>query len=244
MWKKNGLSNLEGLYTVVDTEEREPGNGGKYFLIRVTIAREKDVPPPSPVVVDEKEEAPIVMKKSNHDRNTSIYSKCLITKPVVLDIKLIKGDLRETLKSAIASAFEGKCAVEGYVKPNSCEIISYSCGVVERGNTICFVVAFECMICFPVEGQDIECVVKNITKAGVRAEVFMPPDSTEKSPIVVFVARDHYYKEDIFSNVKVNESVVVTVIGQRFELNDKYVSVIGKLKTNVTQKKSTNYQRK
>lgn len=170
-----------------------------------------------------------VQQKVKEDSLRSIYSRCLITKPVVLNIKLIRGDdLNKTLKSAISSAFEGKCAVEGYVKPESCEIVSYSCGVVERGNSICFMVAFECFVCFPVEGQNIECVVKNVTKAGIRAEL----RSDDKSPIVVFIARDHYYKDDAFSDVKVDDPIGVTVIGQRFELNDKYVSIIGKLQKN------------
>ena len=69
------------------------------------------------------------------------------------------------------------------------------------------------------------CVAKNITKAGIRAE-----SSVENpTPIVVFVAKDHHYNDEYFSDVKEGDVIQVRVIGQRFELNDKYISIIGEL---------------
>jgi hypothetical protein len=64
----------------------------------------------------------------------------------------------------------------------------------------------------------------NVTRAGIRAEV-----NDTVSPVIVFVARDHHYMSPALANVKEGEDVTVRVIGQRFELNDKYVSVIGQL---------------
>jgi hypothetical protein len=68
----------------------------------------------------------------------------------------------------------------------------------------------------------LNCVAKNITKAGIRAE------SAEEtpSPFVLFIARDHFYSSDYFNSIEENEKFVARVIAQRFELNDKYVSVI------------------
>jgi hypothetical protein len=68
----------------------------------------------------------------------------------------------------------------------------------------------------------LNCVAKNITKAGIRAE------SAEEtpSPFVLFIAKDHYYSSDYFNTIEENENFVARVIAQRFELNDKYVSVI------------------
>jgi DNA-directed RNA polymerase subunit E'/Rpb7 len=261
-WRQNGLEGIGGLYEIQFEEQRTIGMD-KYTLINVKIVEEPplvpfqprspDVSPPrtpdgtpplrfqpmSPDGPPPPLQQP-TRRAAHQDKNSSIYSKCLITKPVVLDITQIRGDLKETLKSKIASAFEGKCAVEGYVKPNSCDIVSYSCGVVERGNSICFIVAFECFICFPVEGQIIECYVKNVTKAGIRAELYQRQVhgvDEETSPVVVFVARDHYYSDSDFSDVKVSENIFVTVIGQRFELNDKYVSVIARLQKKPKQRK-------
>jgi hypothetical protein len=71
----------------------------------------------------------------------------------------------------------------------------------------------------------ISCVAKNITKAGIRAE----SANDVPSPVVVFIAKDHHYNISYFNEVKEGDKITVRVIGQRFELNDKYVSVIGEL---------------
>ena len=71
----------------------------------------------------------------------------------------------------------------------------------------------------------ISCIAKNITKAGIRAEsaVDVP------SPIVVFVAKDHNFNNSFFSEIKEGDKINIRVIGQRFELNDKFISIIGEL---------------
>jgi hypothetical protein len=71
----------------------------------------------------------------------------------------------------------------------------------------------------------ISCIAKNITKAGIRAEsaVDVP------SPVVVFVAKDHHFNNSFFSEIKEGDKINVRVIGQRFELNDKFISIIGEL---------------
>ena len=71
----------------------------------------------------------------------------------------------------------------------------------------------------------VSCVAKNITKAGIRAE-----SATDvPSPIVVFIAKDHHYNAAHFADVQEGDKLNVRVIGQRFELNDKYISIIGEL---------------
>ena len=65
--------------------------------------------------------------------------------------------------------------------------------------------------------------VKNITKAGIRAEY------KKDSPIVVFISRDHSYKNKNFNSIKVDETVYIRVIGIRYELNDEFISIIAEL---------------
>jgi len=165
--------------------------------------------------------------KKRRDTNLqSIYSRCLLTRKIVLPITIIGKNLNEVIEEFIQNNFEGKCVVEGYVKPKSTKIIRYSSGVIERGNNVVFEVIFECDVCFPVEGMLISCTVKNIVKAGIRAE-----SATEvPSPIVVFVAKDHHFNNQQFNETQVGDIITVRVVGQRFELNDKYVSIIGELK--------------
>jgi DNA-directed RNA polymerase subunit E'/Rpb7 len=85
-------------------------------------------------------------------------------------------------------------------------------------------VVFRCEACYPVEGAIIDCVVKNITKAGIRAETTLVPN-----PAVIYVAKDHHYSDQYFSSIKEGQHIKVQVIGVRFKLKDENVSVIASL---------------
>lgn len=163
--------------------------------------------------------------KRREIRVTSIYSRGFITRNIVLPITSIGKNIKETIEQFIAHSFEGKCLVEGYIKPGSSKIVSYSSGVVKRGTFILFEVVFECEICFPVEGMLIQCVAKNITKAGIKAESV----NETPSPVVIFIAKDHHFNMEYFSEIKEGDKILTRVIGQRFELNDRYVSIIAEL---------------
>ena len=165
--------------------------------------------------------------KKRDNRIYSVYSRCLLTRNILLPINVIGKNVKSVLEENIKANYEGKCVVEGYIKAGSSNIVTFSSGTIQRGNNVSFNVVFECEVCFPVEGMLISCVAKNITKAGIRAE-----SATEvPSPIVVFIAKDHNYNNTQFSEVQEGDKFMVKVIGQRFELNDKYVSIIGELRS-------------
>ena len=139
-----------------------------------------------------------LFKSKNKQKETkNVYSLSQITQTIMLPINAIGKDLHQTIERTIGSIVEGKCIVEGFVKTGSVRVITYSSGVIKANNVV-FDVVFECSVCFPVAGMLLNCVAKNITKAGVRAE------SSEEtpSPFVLFVARDHYYSSDYFNSIE------------------------------------------
>ena len=127
-------------------------------------------------------------KNKRRPREMGNYSKMLITRKLSVNYIHIGSNIKQTLEKLLSKNIEGKCVVEGYIKSNSINILTYSSGLIVENNVL-FDIAFECDVCTPVEGMHINCISKNITKAGIRAEI----------------------------------------IGQRFELNDKYISVIAEL---------------
>ena len=64
------------------------------------------------------------LKKRKDVKLQSIYSRCLLTRKIVLNINLIGKNLDEVIEEYIHNNFEGKCVVEGYIKTNSCKILS------------------------------------------------------------------------------------------------------------------------
>ena len=154
----------------------------------------------------------------------SLYIKNISTKRLSVPIKCVGSNIKGTLENILRSNIEGKCSIEGYVKQRSCNIITYSCGLV-TGNLAIFTVVYECLVCNPSQGMRISCAVKNITNAGILAQV----DDSEYSPVNIFIARDHHYNIPYFSELKEGDEIMIRVIGQRFELNDAFVSVLGEL---------------
>jgi len=159
-------------------------------------------------------------KTAKKTRSTGIYSHNVLSRTVWLPFNVLGSNIRENIEQMLKEKMEGKCVKEGYIKPDSIRILSYSSGVI-KDKFVEFQVSFECLICRPVEGQRFKCIVKNITKAGIRAET-----NEEPSPVVVFIARDHHHNVQTFHNLKENDTINVRVIGIRYELNDKYISVI------------------
>jgi hypothetical protein len=113
--------------------------------------------------------------------------KSLLNDKITLNKTEIVNNLKQNLEKNVASKIEGKCIVQGFIKPNSTHIVNYSSGNVNAA-FVEFQVIFECMVCHPVEGMLIEFKSKTITKAGIHAEVV---DKTGSVPVTVFIARDH-----------------------------------------------------
>jgi hypothetical protein len=199
-----------------EAEEAEEAEVEEVEEAEAEEAEVEDMNPPAEVVAKK-------VKKYKKNVIVDIFHNSMITKKVSVPIHNVGKNIRETLESIIASEIEGKCIAEGFVKEKSTRIMTYSCGVVSSNNIV-FDIVFECMICLPVEGMHITCVAKNITKAGIRAETDDMP-----SPVVIFVARDHHAAMNKFGNVTAGRKIKVRVIGQRFELNDKYISIIAEL---------------
>jgi DNA-directed RNA polymerase subunit E'/Rpb7 len=162
--------------------------------------------------------------KYRQKETTLVYSPCQITKNIILPMTAIGKNLKQTLENTITKMVGGKCIVQGYVKPVSIRVITFSSGIV-KGENITFDVVFNCEVCYPVSGMKLNCIAKNITKAGIRAESV----DEQPSPFVLFIARDHHFASDYFNSIEENEKFVARVIAQRFELNDKYISVIAEL---------------
>ena len=72
----------------------------------------------------------------------SIYAPAMITKTLAIPIANVGKDVQQTLEVVLKSKVEGKCAVEGFIKPGSVTVLQHSSGNVD-GSSIQFEVVFE-----------------------------------------------------------------------------------------------------
>jgi hypothetical protein len=170
--------------------------------------------------------------KSEQQIEDQPYFRSLLTMKILLPINNIGRHIKQNLEKKISSLIEGRCTVEGYIKPDSVRIQNYSSGKV-NGEYVEYICSYESWICYPVENMKVECTCKTITKAGIHSEVI---DKKGNIPIVIFIARDHHLMNSVYENVRENTKMIVSIIGVRFELNDDHVSAIGKLIDIVSEK--------
>ena len=177
-----------------------------------------------------------VAKKDTRKKGGEIgvYMNSLLSRKINVPFKKVGKNIKELLQNKIKRDIEGKCTIEGFIKPDSTRVLTYSSGVLFE-DVIEFDVAFECLVCCPVEGMKIKCIIKNKTQAGIRAVI-----NEDVSPVVIYITRDHHYNNKYFSSVEEGDDITVKVIGQRYELNDEQVSVIGE----IVEPKSDKYKKK
>lgn len=158
-------------------------------------------------------------------KSYGLFMQNVLTRKVNMQFIHMGKNVRELLQKSLIQDLEGKCVLEGYIKTNSVRVINYSAGQL-IGDNVQFTVLFECLLCNPVENQRVTVRALNVTKAGIRAEAVVKGDI---SPLDVFIARDHNYKNKQFNNVKEGDEFSIRIIGQRYEINDPVISVLGEL---------------
>jgi DNA-directed RNA polymerase subunit E'/Rpb7 len=151
-----------------------------------------------------------------------LYTESIIQEKIKIQFNKVSNNMTRYFESYAEKKMERKCRNEGYIRAGSSSVISYSTGLL-NSDSIIYNVVYSVDVCYPYEGMEIECKIKNITKIGIRAVI-----TEHNNPIVLFISREHNPDKD-FDQYKENDYIKVKVLGHRFELNDEYISVIGEL---------------
>lgn len=171
------------------------------------------------IVLDDK----LASMKKNDVIPKSLFLKSSIQTTLFIPFYAIGSNIKDVLEKELKERYEGKCIREGYVRPNTIKIIQFSSGIC-RGNDVVFDVLYQAFICYPMEGTKIVIEITNVTKAGIRGK-----SRDALSPIDVFVARDHHVNDENFNTLQIGNEVYVEIIGHRYEINDRTISVIAEL---------------
>jgi len=188
-----------------------------------------DLPQPTtpdtpPEILQQLEEKKVTKKKKEYTKKKEIFMPIIGETNLILPLKSVGKNLKEKISRNLSIKLEGKCNSDGFVKSGSLKVTTYSNGLLTSGD-VKYKIVYEAYVCNPVEGHLIECIVNNVTKAGIRASVI----DGEDTPLVIFIARDHHYNDSNFLSVKEGDNITVRVVGSRFELNDTYIAIIGEL---------------
>jgi hypothetical protein len=149
-----------------------------------------------------------------------MFSRSIITQPVALHTSdFAYGSEKELIVYKLEKANYGMCIHEGFVRPDSIRLISYSAGEC-NGAFIQYTTEFECDICTLYEGMVLsKCVVTEVyASAGIVAEVYLPNIDPPVSFIRVYVHRDtHLDQTEQLERISEKDMIDVVVTGVRFQ---------------------------
>jgi hypothetical protein len=161
----------------------------------------------------------------NKQNSKDPFVSSLLNMKVYLSFIEIGKNISDNLKKKIEYQIEGKCISEGLILPHSIQIVSYSSGKINMED-VEFQVVYQCNVCLPVEGMELTCITKSITKAGIHAEYVYD----HRPLIAVFITRDDNYENPLFLTIKqADTKIKVIVSGVIFELNDNIIAVTADL---------------
>jgi DNA-directed RNA polymerase subunit E'/Rpb7 len=168
------------------------------------------------------------------DKNqNNIYVRLLLNEKIKLEPVFLSKNYRDEVLRRLKLKVEGICTRHGYIKPESVELHKVCIGRIEmiglNGNTM-YDVHFWADVCNPLLGSVIRCKISNVNKFGILAEA--------EGVIEAIIAKNSVnIQSDIdLESVRIGDEIFIEVVGKKYELNDKKLSVIGRAVRDITTK--------
>lgn len=156
----------------------------------------------------------------------NIFMRMLLNDKVKLEPAFLSKRFKDELLRRLKLKLEGTCSRHGYIKPNSIEIHKVCMGRVELvslNGTVQYDVAFYADICNPLIGSVIRSKVVNVNKFGILAEA--------EGVVEIIIAKNSVaiQSEVDVNKIRIGDDILVEVVGKKFELNDKKISLIARV---------------
>ena len=153
---------------------------------------------------------------------------------VKLTPKMINNNILSNILKVLKIKNEGKCSKHGYIKSNSIEIVSKSFGKIEMQSLhgyVIYDVQFKACVCNPVIGNHIECVVKKINNFGILCTSQINENGSMVDVLDIIIPKHSYrIKSNVdFNDINVDINVIIEIVGKKYQLNKKTISVVGKI---------------
>lgn len=167
---------------------------------------------------------------------SEVFTECILVDKVNLRPSDLYDDPKATVAHLLRDRYEGKCSRHGYIRTGSVKIHKLGLGQVQMvslNGDVSYTVQFSAGVCLPVVGNVFKATVKNMNKFGVLCDVTRDRDTVME--IIVAKNSPEIQSEVNLDDLRIGDAVNVEVLGRKFELNDKKISIIGRLVVNFKQ---------
>ena len=161
--------------------------------------------------------------------------KTLLVEKIKLEPKYITQSFKNEILNRLKQKVEGICSKHGYIVKGSIEIFKIAPGEIElidlNGNVV-YNVQFYADVRNPLVGSIIKnAKVVNLNRSGILADVNIVENNVVTSVLDIIIAKNsvNIISDIDLDNVKIGDYINVEVVGKKFKLGAKRISVIGKI---------------
>lgn len=146
---------------------------------------------------------------------------------------LAKGNMDELIRERLQKSLEGVCSRFGYIRPGSIDIVRRSMGCLMKAHFnghIRYDVVCKAEVCNPARGMVFKVTVRNKNELGILAEGHIVMDGNRMPVLDVLIPRRSAgITSDIdLDEVNTGDEIHVEVLGKRYQLLDKKISIIAR----------------
>lgn len=155
-----------------------------------------------------------------------IFTRVLCKEVVKVAPSNLNRNYKQYIFDKLKDKIEGVCSRHGFVKTGSITIKKIAPGTVELSTLsgyVCYRILFEALICNPMIGNIVKAEVTRINRFGVLA--------VSDSIIEIIIAKNsiNIQSEIDLDSVKVGDILNIEILGKKFELGEKKISVVGRV---------------
>lgn len=165
--------------------------------------------------------------------DTNLFTTCALTDRIKLRPYELGRSIQESILRKLRFKFEGVCSYHGFIKPSSIQIVKCSMGTLvdySLNGDVEYTISYSAEICNPVPGMLIQATVVNSNRFGILATTFVNVDG-EQLPVINSIIPKEINNDEL-DNILPGNIINIEVVGRKFEINDKRVSVVGKIVRN------------
>ena len=158
----------------------------------------------------------------------NIFYRTLLNDKIKIEPKYISKDFRTHIFNKLKKSVEGVCTQHGYIKEGSVELYKVSPGTIDLvglNGYVLFDTYYYADVCNPMRGNVVKATVMNVNKFGILADVMGILEIVIAKNSVNIV---HDNNVDL-EKIKIGDSIMIEVMGNKYELFDKKISVVGRV---------------
>lgn len=162
----------------------------------------------------------------------------LITEEFYDNVKIHPKDITNDMSTSILQVLkdkkEGICSNHGFIKKNSIKLCEVGPGKVELTSFhgyINYTVKYSAEVCNPVKNDIVNAKVQNINNFGILCTSTVEDDG-EDMPVLEIIVPKHspaIVSAINLENVEIGDKVMVQIIGKKYQLYNKKISIIGRI---------------